>query len=133
MIRKIATILLVIFISIQFIRPAPNNGSSVSDKDISHIVHVPDTVKQLLTVSCYDCHSNHTVYPWYAYINPVGLWLNNHIEDGKRAINFSDLSAFSQKSWITGWVILLNRLKNMKCLKVPICSYINMPNSQKGK
>ena len=30
-------------------------------------------------------------------INPVGLWLKNHIDNGKRAINFSDLSSFSKK------------------------------------
>jgi hypothetical protein len=95
--RKIGIVLLVIFLGIQFIRPARNNGVADTASDITHFVTVPDTVRNILKTSCYDCHSNHTVYPWYVNVNPVGLWLNNHIEDGKRAINFSDLSGFSKK------------------------------------
>jgi hypothetical protein len=68
--------------------------------DIRHYVQVPDTVQNILVTSCYDCHSNYTVYPWYANINPVGLWLKHHIDDGKHAINFSDLSSFTQKKRI---------------------------------
>lgn len=97
MIRKLFIIIVVIFLAIQFIRPARNNGMAESVKDITHYVHVPDTVQHILKTSCYDCHSNHTEYPWYVNVNPVGLWLKNHIDDGKRGINFSDLSGFSKK------------------------------------
>jgi hypothetical protein len=97
MIRKIFVVLLVIFVAMQFIRPARNNGAAEGVADISHVVQVPDTIRKILISSCYDCHSNHTVYPWYVNLNPVGLWLHNHVEDGKEAINFSDLSAFSKK------------------------------------
>ena len=97
MIRKILIVLLIIFLSIQFIRPARNNGVAAAGTDITHYVHVPDTVLNILRRSCYDCHSNHTVYPWYVNINPVGLWLRYHINHGKRAINFSDLSGFDKR------------------------------------
>jgi hypothetical protein len=96
-IRKILIVLLIIFLCIQFIRPTRNNGPAESSVDITHYVHTPDTILKMLKTSCYDCHSNHTVYPWYVNINPVGLWLNNHINDGKEAFNFTDLSGFSKK------------------------------------
>jgi hypothetical protein len=96
-IRKALIFLMAIFLIIQFIRPARNLGSAVGTSDVSHFVHTPDTVLHILQASCYDCHSNHTDYPWYVNINPVGLWLRNHINDGKEAINFSDLSGFSKK------------------------------------
>jgi Haem-binding domain len=95
--RKILIAGLVIFLAMQFIRPARNIGHAESSTDITHYVQVPDTIMNLLKISCYDCHSNHTVYPWYVNINPVGFWLRSHINDGKRAINFSDLSGFSKK------------------------------------
>jgi Haem-binding domain len=98
--KQALIVLLVFFVAMQFIRPERNNGSPTGPRDISHYVQVPDTVQKILVTSCYDCHSNHTVYPWYVNINPVGLWLKNHIDDGKRAINFSDLSAFTQKKLI---------------------------------
>ncbi len=97
LIRKILVVLLIFFLAIQFIRPARNNGVAETSTDINHYVQVPDTVKDILKTSCYDCHSNHTAYPWYVNINPVGLWLKYHIDDGKEAINFSDLSGFSKK------------------------------------
>ncbi|HMC84750.1 MAG TPA: heme-binding domain-containing protein, partial [Chitinophagaceae bacterium] len=97
MIRKILIGLLVALVLIQFIRPARNNGSMSSANDITHYVKVPDTIMHMLKTSCYDCHSNHTQYPWYVNINPVGFWLRSHINDGKHAINFSDLSAFDKK------------------------------------
>ena len=97
MIRKILFALVIIFISIQFIRPPRNSGIADGPTDLMHTVHTPDTIAHILKTSCYDCHSNQTVYPWYVNINPVGLWMRSHIIDGKRAINFSDLSAFSKK------------------------------------
>ena len=97
MIRKIIIVLAILFLAIQFIRPARNTGMADATTDITHFVHVPDTVLNLLKKSCYDCHSNHTEYPWYTNINPAGLWMQNHIDDGKKAINFSDLSSFNKK------------------------------------
>jgi hypothetical protein len=96
-IRKIGIVVLIIFLIVQIIRPQRNNGLADGQNDITHYVQVPDTIRQILKKSCYDCHSNYTVYPWYAVINPVGLWLGDHIKDGKRAINFSDLSVFTKK------------------------------------
>jgi Haem-binding domain len=120
MIGKILIVLLIIFLGMQFIRPARNNGVAETSSDISHYVKVPDSVKKILVTSCYDCHSNHTVYPWYVNINPIGLWLKNHIDDGKRAINFSDLSGFSKKK-------LDHRMKDISeqvdSLEMPLSSY----------
>jgi hypothetical protein len=96
-IRKIGVVVFIIFLLIQIVRPARNNGLADGPNDVTHFVQVPDTIRRILKTSCYDCHSNHTVYPWYAVINPVGLWLRDHINDGKRAINFSDLSGFTKK------------------------------------
>ena len=100
MLRKILIGLLILFIVIQFIRPGRNNGSIAGPADITHYVQVPDSVMRVLQVSCYDCHSNRTVYPWYANINPVGWWLQHHVNEGKQAINFSDLSAMPKKKLV---------------------------------
>ncbi|WP_373397137.1 heme-binding domain-containing protein [Algoriphagus halophilus] len=31
-----------------------------------------------------------TTYPWYSNLQPIGLWLNGHVNDGKRHLNFSE-------------------------------------------
>ncbi len=91
---KVLIALLIIFILIQFIRPAKNEADKPSLNDISIKYNVPLNVKNTLKASCYDCHSNNTVYPWYAELQPVGWWLSNHVNEGKRGLNFSEFSAY---------------------------------------
>jgi Haem-binding domain len=120
MIRKILIVLLVIFAAMQFIRPARNNGVAETTTDIRHFVKVPDTVMKILKISCYDCHSNHTDYPWYMNINPVGLWMKNHIDDGKDAINFSDVSVLSKKKFDHRMKDIAEQVDNKE---MPLTSY----------
>jgi hypothetical protein len=89
--------LLIVFIIIQVFRPKRNIQEGVSENDISKKYTVPDSVQQILKVACYDCHSNNTRYPWYANIQPVAWWLDNHIKDGKSEINFSEFSSYSPR------------------------------------
>jgi hypothetical protein len=91
--KKIVIIILAILIVVQFIQPSHNNGAAETATDITHVVQVPDSVMRLLKTSCYDCHSNHTNYPWYSKITPVNWWLNHHIKEGKRELNFSAIAA----------------------------------------
>ncbi len=40
--------------------------------------------------ACYDCHSNETNWPWYAYVAPVSWWITDHVEHGRGHLNFSE-------------------------------------------
>ena len=86
-----------IFIILQFIRPDYNNGELKGENDIYHLVDVPDDVNSILTKACFDCHSNHTEYPWYTQIQPIGWWINNHVEDGNEELNFSEFASMKTK------------------------------------
>lgn len=92
MLKKILLGLLIVVILVQFFQPPHNNGSAATANDITHSVQVPDSVMGLLKIACYDCHSNYTRYPWYSKITPVNWWLNNHINEGKRKLNFSEFT-----------------------------------------
>jgi hypothetical protein len=93
--RKILLIIIVILIGIQFIRPARNQSADVLASDISHVYSVPQNVSVILKKACNDCHSNHTVYPWYAEVQPVAWWLNHHIQEGKNELNFNEFAAYA--------------------------------------
>ena len=92
--KRTFQILLLAFIVIQFFRPAKNKAEAVSNNDISKLYPVPEDVQTVLKTSCYDCHSNNTVYPWYAQVQPVAWWLNSHIQDGKKDLNFSEFASY---------------------------------------
>jgi hypothetical protein len=53
---------------------------------------VPTDVNTILQRACNDCHSNKTIYPWYAEVQPIGWWLNNHVVDGKRHLNLNNFT-----------------------------------------
>jgi hypothetical protein len=91
-VRNILLVLLLLFIGIQFIRPKKNVSAVISLNDISRKYIVPPDVQTILAKACYDCHSNHTVYPWYNTIQPVAWWLNRHVNQGKRHLNFSEFT-----------------------------------------
>lgn len=97
MIKKLAIGLLILFIAAQFIQPSLNQGSSMGQQDISHAVSIPGNVMQVLKKSCFDCHSNQTTYPWYDRISPISWWVADHVNDGKRELNFTEFTQYSIK------------------------------------
>ncbi len=97
-VKKILLILLVALILIQvYPRPKKNTSEGISSNDITNVMQVEDTVLNILKTSCYDCHSDNTSYPWYSKIQPVAMWLGNHIKEGKRELNFSQFATYSAK------------------------------------
>lgn len=94
MLKKIFIALLVILVLLQLVpKPSANNGD-MDTADISKVHNVPADVQQILKTSCYDCHSNSTVYPWYSKVQPVAWWLGRHIDEGKRGVNFSEYASY---------------------------------------
>lgn len=90
MVKKILIGLLIVFVIIQFFRPAKNVSAQASEQDISALYPMPDSVKVILDKACNDCHSNNTKYPWYNNIQPMAWWMNDHVEEGKGELNFSE-------------------------------------------
>lgn len=88
MFKKILLGIAVALILMQFIRPE-KNISDERTNDISTKYPIPDDLKQTFEVACNDCHSNKTAYPWYSNLQPVAWMLADHVNDGKRNLNFS--------------------------------------------
>lgn len=85
--------LLVILLLMQAFRPTKNLSAN-TENDISVSYAVPTEVKTILAKACNDCHSNKTEYPWYANIQPAAFWLNDHVVDGKRHLNFNEFNKY---------------------------------------
>jgi uncharacterized membrane protein len=97
MLKKILLGLLILLVIVQFIRPSRNQSNAASVNDISAHYTVPDDVQAILKKACYDCHSNNTNYPWYTNIQPIGLWMQNHVNEGKEELNFSEFATYQLK------------------------------------
>jgi hypothetical protein len=121
MLKKILLLLVVILIGIQFIRPKKNISTIVSANDILTHYTVPADVLTILKRSCYDCHSNNTVYPWYNNIQPVAWWLADHVKVGKEELNFSEFDAYPPKRQLHKLHALSEQVKDGR---MPMDSYL---------
>lgn len=91
MLKNIVYTLLALLLLSQLIpKPKKNipQAQGVSYQAIELSQPMPKDVQSILRTSCYDCHSNTTVYPWYSNFQPVAWWLGKHIDEGKGELNF---------------------------------------------
>jgi mono/diheme cytochrome c family protein len=49
----------------------------------------PET-RDLAVRRCFDCHSNETRWPWYAAVAPLSWFIQHHVDEGRRELNFSE-------------------------------------------
>jgi hypothetical protein len=92
--RKLFTIfviVVVLLIGAQFI---PVNRSN---PPVTGQIQVPPDVSRILRTSCYDCHSNETVWPWYSYVAPVSWMVAHDVHEGRSKMNFSTWQEMSKK------------------------------------
>ena len=118
--RYIAIFLLGAFITIQFIRPKKNKQEGEAVNHISNVFAIPEDVNIILKKGCYDCHSNNTRYPWYSNIQPVAWWHADHINEGKKGINFSEYASYNLRKKYHKMEEVIDEVKEGK---MPIKSY----------
>ena len=46
--------------------------------------------RDLAVRACYDCHSNETVWPSYSNVAPISWLVQNHTDEGREKLNFSE-------------------------------------------
>ena len=77
-------------IGIQLIRPARTNPSVNQSHTLEAVVFVPPQVDSILQRACNDCHSDLTRWPWYSNVAPISWFVIDHVDEGRRHVNFSD-------------------------------------------
>lgn len=105
---------------IQFIPTNRNQSTEILETDVTKVFEVPQNIQTLLNESCYDCHSNNTKYYWYDKIQPASLFVERHINEGKKELNFSEFGAYSNRKQKSKLKFLISQVKDDK---MPISSY----------
>jgi len=88
--KWMAIVLVVLFLVIQFIRPARTNPPVDESQTIFARTQMTPQVAAILERSCRDCHSNKTVWSWYTNVAPISWWLSNHVNEGRQNLNLSE-------------------------------------------
>lgn len=95
--KIIAWVLLIAFVGIQFFPTDRNQSEAVYKTDFIRVNKVPTDVQQKIQISCYDCHSNNTDYPWYNKVQPAAWFLEDHVKQGKAELNFNEWGEYSDR------------------------------------
>jgi Haem-binding domain len=95
--KIIAIALFIGFVAIQFIRPEKTNPPVNQPETIQATMQIPENVQSILKRSCNDCHSHETVYPFYSNIAPISWQVIDHINEGRRKLNFSIWNTYDEK------------------------------------
>lgn len=128
-IRKTFIIGLIIFLLMQLYQPVRNTFSGqVLTTDITKVYDVPKDVQTILATSCYDCHSNNTVYPWYSYIQPARMFLDRHISEGREELNFNEFGSYSKRKQESKLKAIVSQVKSGE---MPLKSYTLMHQDAK--
>lgn len=94
---KILIGLLVLLISMQFIKPDRTTPDYDMNGSFDKMNNTDAMAVDLLKHGCYDCHSYEREYPWYADIAPVSYWIQGHINGATHKLNFSEWSSYTEK------------------------------------
>ena len=119
-VKIIALILVVAFVGIQFMPTERNKNDIVPPTDFMLVNDVPNDIKNKLQISCYDCHSNNTQYPWYNKVQPVAWFLENHIKNGKAELNFNEWGDYSNRRKKSKLTSIINQIEDGE---MPLASY----------
>jgi hypothetical protein len=126
--KKIFYALLFIIVATQLIRIHKNDGNLDVSTDISQVIQTPADIQKTLLVACYDCHSNKTNYPWYSNIQPLGWWLNHHVEEGVEHLNFSEFGDYTRERQAHKLEEIVEEVKEHE---MPLSSYLIMHSEAK--
>jgi hypothetical protein len=105
----------------QLYQPARNESYEQElTANFTKMYDVPKNVETILRTSCYDCHSNNTNYPLYSYIQPARFFMEEHIKDGKKDLNFNEFGKYSKRKQDNKLEAIVKQIKSDE---MPLASY----------
>jgi hypothetical protein len=90
MIRRVLLIVLAVGVALALGIQLVPYGRQHTNPPVTAEPAWPDpAVRDLAVRTCFDCHSNQTVWPWYSNIAPISWLVQSHVEEGRSRLNFS--------------------------------------------
>ena len=81
--KQLILVTLVILGILQFI-PVERTNPPVESPMVGS-----QAVVDLFRRACFDCHSNETIWPWYAQVAPLSWLVAHDVNEGRATLNFS--------------------------------------------
>ena len=119
--KRIGLMLLVLLVAIQFYQPARNSDASIlNTRGMEKMYNIPNSVTTILRQSCYDCHSNNSRYPWYANLQPIRYFIDGHMKEARKELNFDEWGSYSGRKQESKLDRIVKQVENEE---MPLASY----------
>ena len=96
MLKKILGAAVILLLVIQLFPNKLPENELYNPNDLIRNNPIPKEIEGLLKNTCYDCHSNKTVYPWYSRVAPISYLVKYKIKEGREHLNFSEWESLSK-------------------------------------
>lgn len=116
-----AVVLALVLMAAQFVRPSRTNPPEAPGHALEHHVAVPAEVGEVLARACADCHSHRTVWPWYSHVAPASWLVADHVNHGRRHLNFSDWARYDARESAD---LLRQVCRTTRAGSMPLDSYV---------
>jgi hypothetical protein len=93
-VRWSVRVIALLFVVIQFVRPARTNPVHDPAHALPVLRPIPSHAAQVLDRACRDCHSNDTRWPWYSHVAPVSWFVIDHVNHGRSHFNYSEWNRY---------------------------------------
>src|SRR4051812_33068363 len=91
---KVVIAVVVALAVAQFVRPNRANPPTDAAATLEAHMGTANGLAAVLDRSCRDCHSNKTVWPGYTQVAPLSWLMASGVEQGRKAVNFSQWGAY---------------------------------------
>ncbi|PCI03729.1 MAG: hypothetical protein COB81_03280 [Flavobacteriaceae bacterium] len=117
---KIAVVLVLVGIALQFVPRTENYSEIVPDTDLLKAYDATPEITAIFKKACYDCHSNTTEYLWYHNIQPLRFLIDQHVKEGKEVLDLSEFKNYSNRRQKSKLKSIISQVKQDK---MPLKSY----------
>ncbi len=84
---RVLIVLVLLLVGIQFV---PYGRSHENPPVTKEPAWDSPRTRELARTVCFSCHSNETVWPWYASVAPFSWLVQSDVDEGRRHLNFSE-------------------------------------------
>ncbi len=87
MLRKVFLWALAVVVLIQFV---PYGHTHTNPPETKQPAWNSPATQALFHRTCFNCHSNETVWPWYSHVAPMSWLVQNDVNGGRSHLDFSE-------------------------------------------
>ena len=92
--RWVPVVIISAAVGIQLVRPPRTNPPTDPSRTLAARGSLTPEAAVVLDRACRDCHSNETRWPWYSNVAPVSWFVIDHVDHGRRHLNYSDWAQY---------------------------------------